>query len=101
MVRIPVLSAFSPTLFDLAELYVSGRVLLRDHQNGVADLFGYARRTGWWGWILGGVNSWRVFQLGRLPVGVVAGGASLRVALLTWANCLRTYPNRHLTVSPV
>lgn len=78
VVRIPVLSAFSPTLFDLAELYVSGRVLLRDHQNGVADLFGYARENGLVGldpWRC--VNSWRVFQLGRLPVGVVAGGASL------------------------
>lgn len=81
---IPVLSAYAPALAAAAEGQdPSAGVLANTTDNGVWALHDYARSHGMAGWdVWRATNTWRVHQLSRVPLPVLARGLALSPAHL-------------------
>ena len=81
---IPVLSAYAPALASAAGGQdPEAKVLVNTSDNGVWALHTYAREHGMDGWdVWRATNTWRVFQLCRVPLPVLARGLGLSSAHL-------------------
>ena len=82
--RVPVLSAFAAALMGAADGQDAGAgVLTNTTDNGVWLVHDYARTHGMPDWdVWRATNTWRVHQLSRVPLPVLARGANLSPAHL-------------------